>query len=108
MKLNFSKLIFLIALNCSLAQSQITHLDGKIYIYENNKWYLADEETSEKYELNMKSLTVKLNENISRDEFESFIALNNITIKRENILGFIDLILSENIDCFEMYNIFKK
>lgn len=105
--INFFSICVLITFNCAFAQVTSIILDSKLYVYENNTWYLTDGETSAKYEINKRSLTVKLNERASREEFKNLNESLGIEIKRENILGFIDLMLPENVDCFEIYNEYK-
>ena len=73
---------------------------------DKDKWVVTDEKSKIDFEVNVKSISVKL----KNDSFlEKLIELNekyDIKIIRENKLGFIDLVLPSNLEFYEVYNIY--
>lgn len=110
-KTNIRLLIFVFTLlltHLSLAQQFSLTLDGKSYFKENNKWFTTEIETNTKFEVNKRSITVKLKENVTQEELLKLNETLGVKIERENILGYIDLVLPEDSDCFKIYKILKE
>ena len=58
--------LFLLLTHISSAQNLSLTLDGKTYFKENSKWYTTEIETNTKFEVNKRSITVKLKENVTQ------------------------------------------
>lgn len=87
-------LIFVI-LNALVFSQNYIHINGRDYIRENNQWFIKDMESDNLFHLNELSMTVKLKEEAPRQALEVLNMAHNITISRENELGYIDLKISQ-------------
>ncbi len=87
-------LIFVI-LNASVFSQNYIHINGRDYIRENNQWFIKDMKSNNLFRLNELSMTVKLKEEAPRQALEALNMAHNLTITRENELGFIDLKMTE-------------
>ncbi len=100
--------LFLLLTHISSAQNLSLTLDGKTYFKENSKWYTTEIETNTKFEVNKRSITVKLKENVTQEELLKLNETLGVKIERENILGYIDLVLPGGADCFTIYENYKE
>ncbi|PIS45675.1 MAG: hypothetical protein COT22_04060 [Ignavibacteria bacterium CG08_land_8_20_14_0_20_37_9] len=101
----FVMLVVLIFFNIK-AQSEKFLLGNKSYFKENNKWYTSNFKTDGKFEVNTRSITVKLKNESLVENLNKLNKKFDIKILRKNILGYIDLELPENSDFISMYNSF--
>lgn len=90
----------------SFAQDSTIFLGQKKYTKNNNKWYVNSEGT--KYAIDSKSITVKLKENISIGVLENVLKNSGIKILRENILGYIDLEVSDKRSFYKWHDHLSK
>ncbi|MBU2444686.1 MAG: S8 family serine peptidase [Bacteroidetes bacterium] len=98
----------LLSLPCFInAQHQTMNLDGKLYSKENNRWYVTNSETGERFLVNTRSITVKLKGEMSKIDMITLNKSLGIKVKRENILGYIDLELPEDSNFSEYYELMK-
>ena len=101
-------LFFLFYNNLSFAQTKSVTLRDKSYVLEKNKWFVLDSQTSEKYEINPRSLTVKLKMNVPKVFLKKFNKSHRVIIKSSNKLGYINLELPENSNIFDIYDLYNK
>ncbi|HZW40034.1 MAG TPA: hypothetical protein VFF33_12115 [Ignavibacteriaceae bacterium] len=102
-------LIYLFSFQIFLFSQDTTNivLDGKKYIKENNKWYVEDNSTKQKFLVNTNSITVKLKDTLEINKLYELNTRNKVKIVNKNILGFIDLEFT-NKNFFENYNLYKQ
>lgn len=105
------KLIFILLLitfsNNILAQVTDVIFKNKSFKKVNNNWYLIGE-NSEKYLVDERSITVRLKDGVSKNELVKLNKKYGIEIGLENILGYIDLILPDNMKFYEVMEEFDK
>ncbi len=80
-------------------------LSNRNYFEEKGSWFTIDPITDEKFEVNERSMTVKLNNENDEFKFLELCKNHNIKIENENILGYYDLVLPKNL---KFYNAFAK
>lgn len=93
--LHFFVLSFLMVINAFVYSQNNIHINGRDYIRENNQWFIKDLESDNLFRLNELSMTVKLKEEAPIQALEALNKAHNITLSRENELGFIDLKISQ-------------
>ena len=96
-------LVVLISFNIK-AQSEKFLLGNKSYFKENDKWYTSNYKTDGKFEVNKRSITVKLKNESLVENLNKLNKKFDIKVLRKNILGYIDLELPEYSDFKSMYN----
>ncbi len=74
------------------------------YFEENGKWFTTDVITNKKFEVNTRSMTVKLKTPSYKMNFNALCERLNIKIENVNILGFYDIILHENTKFYEIFS----
>ena len=74
---------------------------------EDKNWYVVDNKTESKFLLDETSLSVKLKDTFPREALDKVCEALGIKIKRENMLGIIDLKLAESSNIFDVYNHLK-
>lgn len=84
------------------SQNDRLYLGEKTFVSENSKWFVLDKQTSDKFQINSRSLTVKLINGLNDYALSSINDSYGIIIKNSNKLGFIDLELPEKSDVFEV------
>lgn len=94
-------IIFLYLIQVSFVNAQTLKLGNQNFVKENYKWFVVGKYN--KYEVNERSITVKLKENISESALNALNSTKGVTIQRSNELGYIDLLLPENSKFDEMY-----
>jgi len=90
-----------------VAQVSSFKLNNKNYVLQDNTWYYLDE-YNEKYQIDEKSITVKLRKGIPKEEILKLNKGYGIKIVLENMLGYIDLILPANVKFYEIVNIYNE
>lgn len=103
----FTILFISLTNNPIISQDITKYLGNQKFEKTNNVWYVIDKHTNEKYKVNQTSLTIKLKEGASRDNLLELNKKYEVKIELENILGYIDLILPDEADCFELYSIYE-
>jgi hypothetical protein len=101
---SFFLIFHLLFCNIIQAQDSTVYLNNKTYSLRENIWYVTDQETSELFKIDTRSITVKLNEGIQYSSLETLCNSANIEIIRSNILGYIDLLLPQNAHFITSYN----
>ncbi|MFA6978752.1 MAG: S8 family serine peptidase [Ignavibacteriaceae bacterium] len=76
-------------------------LGNQNFVKEKNKWFVVDK--NNKYEVNERSITVKLKENVSESALNALNKNKGVIIERSNDLGYIDLLLPEGSKFDEMF-----
>jgi len=71
------------------AQSEKFLLGNKSFFKENDKWYTSNYKTDGKFEVNTRSITVKLKNESLVENFNKLNKKFDIKILRKNILGYI-------------------
>jgi subtilisin family serine protease len=106
--LSLSLSLFFIVLIPNQINSQTTVKISNInYFEENGSWYTTDSVTDEKFKVNTRSMTVKLNDENDRYKLLELCKKHKIKIENENILGYYDLVIPENLkfyDAFAKFN----
>lgn len=100
--------LFLLFPNQNYSQSNTVKLLNKTYFEEEAKWFSIDKVTNEKFEVNTRSMTVKLEDESYRARFEDLCKTHNVIIENVNILGYYDLVLPENSKFYEMFTKFEE
>lgn len=96
-------LISILVSNVLFSQETRTFHNRK-FINRNTIWYKIDPISNREYQVDPHIITVKFTE---ETPIEAIVELNNtynIEIRRNNILGYYDLILPENSEFFEILN----
>jgi hypothetical protein len=89
------------------SQNDRKYFGDKTYVFENSKWFVLDKHTSDKFQINSRSLTVKLLDGLNENALSTINESHGVIINNSNKLGFIDLELPEKSEVFEIYNAYK-
>ena len=101
---NFLCVLMIVLISFSIkAQSEKFLLGNKSFFKENDKWYTSNYKTDGKFEVNTRSITVKLKNESLVENFNKLNKKFDIKILRKNILGYIDLELPEYSDFRSIY-----
>jgi len=98
-------IVVLYLMQFSCINAQTLKLGNQNFVKENNKWFVVDK--SNKYEVNERSITVKLKENVSESALNTLNINKGVIIERSNDLGYIDLLLPEGSKFNEMFTHFS-
>jgi hypothetical protein len=82
--------------------SQTHIINGREYFLQDSIWYVINSETGEEFVVDTNSITVKLKNSINHPNLENIINNLGISIKRENILGYIDIYIPPVLNVFEI------
>lgn len=85
------------------AQHSLIAINGKSYFSEGEKWFTRDRITNEKFEIDTKRMTVKLQNDSHEDSFMKLCIKLNVIIENVNILGYYDLILPDSLMFYQNY-----
>jgi len=86
-----------------LISAQSIRLGNKNLIKEKNKWYIVTSD-DRKFEVNERSLTVKLKKNVPEEALNAINKNNDIIVERSNELGYVDLLLPEDSKFDQLFN----
>ena len=89
------------------SQQKTLCLEEKTFVLENDKWFVLDGMTNDKFEINKSSITVKLKNGLNKTALSSINESLGVKIENSNKLGFIDLKLPEGADVFDVYDKYK-
>ena len=82
------------------ADIQTEIINGREYIYENDKWYQIYMDS--KFEVVPEVITIKFKSGVNNNQINSFLKENNLTVLIKNILGFFDLKMKEGANSIQM------
>ncbi|MDP3150555.1 MAG: S8 family serine peptidase, partial [Ignavibacteria bacterium] len=94
-------IVFFYLIQVSFVNAQTLKLGNQNFVKEKNKWFVVDKYN--KYEVNERSITVKLKENVSESALNTLNKNKGVIIERSNDLGYIDLLLPEGSKFDEMF-----
>ncbi len=98
-------IVFFYLIQVSFVNAQTLKLGNQNFVKEKNKWFVVDKYN--KYEVNERSITVKLKENVSESALNALNINKGVIIERSNDLGYIDLLLPEGSKFNEMFTHFS-
>ena len=98
-------IVFFYLIQVSFVNAQTMKLGNQNFVKEKNKWFVVDKYN--KYEVNERSITVKLKENVSESALNALNINKGVMIERSNDLGYIDLLLPEGSKFNEMFTHFS-
>jgi len=94
-------IVFFYLIQVSFVNAQTLKLGNQNFVKEKNKWFVVDRYN--KYEVNERSITVKLKENVSESALNALNKNKGVIVERSNDLGYIDLLLPEGSKFDEMF-----
>ena len=98
-----SILAFFICSNIIQAQNPPHLINGRTYFLQDSIWYVKNSMTGENFRVNVNSITVKLNNSANFSSMEYLVNNIGIEIKRENILGYIDIFIPSELNIFQVW-----
>jgi len=98
-------IVFFYLIQVSFVNAQTMKLGNQNFVKEKNKWFVVDKYN--KYEVNERSITVKLKENVSESALNALNINKGVMIERSNDLGYIDLLLPEGSKFNELFTHFS-
>jgi len=94
----------LFILNYSVKAQNPPHIiNGRTYFQQDSIWFVENNLTSEIFRVDTNSITVKLNNAVNFSILEILVNNVGIEIKRENILGYIDIFIPSELDIFQVW-----
>lgn len=103
----FSVFLLLICPNLIQSQNPSYFINDRTYFQQDSIWYVQINETNEIFMVDVNSVTVKLNNPANFSRLELLVNNIGVEIKRENILGYIDIFIPNKKNIYQVWETLK-